>query len=432
MKAKSILSLLLMAAMLCCWTACSDSDNTGDNIDTDDKTAADNIMSASQIADYAVENFIAHVCEVEYDTVTYRPKSWTLNYGRVLNSATPSIRYDRADDQAAARQKFLAMVCQEIAVDTTLISGVITVDMGSHGYVRYSPSEEDGQLAQIDVRLNELPDLKQIVFMRTEAWPENAGNLGVCKNTVFKRNEGGRDVYYICIDECDDGVGYLIGFDTWTINPTGPSSTHHHKGRNCYDAWWWNLPGGANLIRYLRGFLYYSNGVKYPKAENIIRKIYKLQGGNPNNTRLCGEDALYNFLYSAGPLAGRKPYFKTGDDHCWVDTHKSGDNAWHWARTPYTVMEPTSVYWSKIAYECDEIDPNVYNGSNTHTCNVEQGSNWGVAWCCFQFGAEWIWKVAEWYSFQVPYIIEFHDTDAANLEGFKSRYTLSIVNMDDD
>ena len=92
-------------------------------------------------------------------------------------------------------------------------------------------------------------------------------------------------------------------------------------------------------------------------------------------------------------------------------------------------MEPTHIYWSKIAYECDEIDPNTHNGSNTHTCNVEQGDNWGVAWCCFQFGAEWIWKVGEWYSFQDPYIIEFSSKDAKDLKGFMTHFGLRKANF---
>lgn len=432
MKVRNLLALLLLAAIPCCWTACSDSDNEINQADQDDKPAEYQKMSAKTAADYAAENFIAHVCQVVYDTLTFRPVSWELNYGRVLYPATPNVRYDRAESQEAARQKFLSLICQEMEVDS-LFSGEIYVDMGSHGSVRYNPSAENGAFAEVEVNLKELPDLAKIVYVRPEAWPENAGKCGVNKNTVFKRSENfrgaSRDVYYICIDECDDGTGYLIGFDTWTIDPTGPSSDHHHKGRDCYDAWWRNLPGGAGLIRSLRGFLYYSNGARYDKAEKIIRKVYQLQGGNEHNARLCGEDALYNFLYSEGNLAGRKPYFKTGDDCCWVDTYGSGESAWHWARTPYTMMEPDHISWSKIEYECDEIDPYEYDGDNTHARN-SGASSWGQAWCCSQFGSEWIWKVNEWYSFQTPFVIEFHDTDATNLKEFRARYGLEIVNLD--
>ena len=428
MKTRSLLALLLMAAMAFCWTACSDKEDNEPNPDND-KSESDYVLTAAQIADYAADNFICHVCKVEIDSATAKPISWEVNYGRVLHPETPNVRYARAETLEDARQQFLSMICMEATVDSSSVIGVITVAMGSHGSVKYTPVDHNGEWARIDVNLKELPDLQTIVYCKPEAWPENAGDCGVKKHTVYKKNEGGRDVYYICVKECGgDGTGYLIGFDTWTVDGTYP--VHTYRKRNCYHAWWWNLPGGAGLIGHLRGFLYDKNGNKYDKAENIIRKIGKLQGGNSNNENLCGSEPLYNFLYSAGKLKGRKPYFKTGDDHCWVDTNKNIlYGTWHWARTPYTVMEPKEVYWSKIAYECDEIDPNTHNGSNTHTCNVEQGKNWGVAWCCFQFGAEWIWKAGEWYSFQSPYIIEFYDTDAANLQDFMEHYQLTKMNF---
>ena len=429
MKTRSFMAMLLMAALVCGWTACSDNEDN-DPINNGDKSDSDYELTAEQIADYAADNFICHVCKVEIDSTTMKPTSWEVNYGRVLHPETPNVRYTRAETLEKAREQFLSMICMEANVDSSSVIGTMTVDMGSHGSVKYVPVDHNGEWARVEVNLKELPDVQTLVYYKPEAWPENAGDCGVKKHSVYMRNESGHDVYYICIKECsDDGTGYLIGFDTWTIKGTYP--VHTYRGRNCYDAWWWNLPGGSKLIEYLRGFLYYSNGKKYDKAENIIREIGRRQGGNENNIKLCGSEPLYNFLYSEGNLRGRHPYFKTGDDHCWVDTHDpiiySGE--WHWARTPYTVMEPTHIYSSKIAYECDEIDPKVHNGSNTHTCNVEQGTKWGVAWCCFQFGAEWIWKCHEWYSFQTPYVIEFHDVDALNLQKFMEHYSLTKVNF---
>ena len=428
MKTRIFFALLLMAATGFCWTACSDKEDNESNADGD-KSAADYVMTPAQIADYAAENFITHVCKVEIDEADMKLKSWEVNYGRVLHPETPNVRYTRALSQEDALQQFQSMICTEASVNSIPSTGEMTVDMGSHGSVKYSPVNQNGEWARVEVNLKELPELQTIVFCKPEAWPENAGDCGVLRESVFKRNEEGHDVYYICIRESSEtGTGYLIGFDTWTIEGSTPD--HTYRGRNCYHAWWGNCPGGVDLIRQLRGFLYNRNGEKYDKAENIIRQIGRMQGGNPNNTEKCGDDALYNFLYSNGKLAGRKPFFRTGDDNAWIDTHHSiilGD--WHWILTPYTMMEPTQVYSSKIAYECDEIDPNTHNGSNTHTCNVEQNNNWGNAWAVFQFGAEWIWKVNEWYSFQKPFVIVFQDTDAADLQDFMSRYQLTKVDL---
>lgn len=433
MNKKLFFPLILMTAAFFSWNACSDSDDNVNITETEDKKASDYEMTAEQIDDYAVENFISHVCETEVDTVAWKLKSWKLRYGKVLHPETPYVRYVRFESQQAARKEFLSMICMEAAVDSFSVTGEITVKMGRHGWVKYIPGAYNGEWARIEVNLNELPDCQEIVFCKPEAWSENFDACGVDFGTLFKKG----DVYYICVQTPENtSVGYLMGFDTWTIN--GTYSDHKYRDRNCYDEWWWNLPGGSKVIDGLRAFLYkYPDGTRDGTSENIIRYISKHQGGHWANEANCGDYPLYNFLYSDGKLKGRKPYFKTGDDHAYIDEHDPPfvSGQWHWIRTPYTVLEPSHVYWSKIAYECDEIDPNKHNGSNTHTCNVEQGKNWGVAWCCFQFGAEWIWKVGEWYSFQKPFIIEFHSGDGgpnSDIEVFARRHGLTIVNGDFD
>lgn len=424
-----------MAATGFCWTACSDKEEDIKPGTDDDKTDAYYVMTPAQIADYATDNFICHVCKVEIDSATAKLTSWEVNYGRVLHPETPNVRYARAETLEKARQEFLSMICMEATIDSASVIGAMTVPMGSHGTVKYTPNEQNGEWARVEVNLKELPDLQTIVFCKPEAWPENAGNCGVAIHSVYKRKEKrikekkDVEVFYVCVRESRNGTGYLIGFDTWTVEPTGPN--HYYRDRNCYDQWWWNLPGGAGLIEDLRGLLYDYKGNKYDKGEKIIRYISKNQAGHQANYENCGDDPLYNFLYSEGKLKGRRPFFKTGDDHCWVDEHDPlfVSGVWHWVRTPYTMIEPTHISWSKIAYECDEIDPRTHDKSNTHTCNVEQGSNWGAAWCCYDLSEEWIWKVGEWFSFQTPYIIEYHDTDAENLADFMNRYNLTKVNI---
>lgn len=428
MKTKSLMTMLLMAAMACGWTACSDKEDNEPTPDND-RSDSDYIMTPAQIADYATDNFITHVCKVEFDSTTAKPISWDVNYGRVLYPETPKVRYARAETLEDTREKFLSMICMEATIDSSSVIGAMTVAMGSHGSVKYTPIDHNGEWARIDVNLKELPDLQAIVYSKPEAWPENADDIGVHRGNVFVKNEGGHDVYYICVKDCSDYPGYLIGFDTWTIS--SKDVEHKYRGKNCYHAWWWNLPGNSEVIRYLRSYLYKDAGAPRAEAVDRIQKISDMQGGHWANEANCGDKPLYNFLYSTGKLAGRTPFFQTGDDHAYIDTHNpifvSGQ--WHWIRIPYTMMEPTHISCSKIAYECDEIDPTTHNGNNTHTCNVEQGSNWGVAWCCFRFGAEWIWKVNEWYSFQRPYVIVFGESDGPRLQDFLDHHKLRKVNF---
>ena len=434
MKVKLFFSMLLIAAMPCIWTACSDNDNNeskAENGDNDDI----HIMTPEKIADIAADNFICHVCDVEIDSSTFRAKSWELNYGRVLYPATPDVRYDRAESQNAARQKFLSMISSVATVDSSSIAGVMKVDMGSHGSVQYTPVNQNGEWARIDVSLKELPDLQTIVFNKPGAWPLNSSDCGVKRNTVFSRIDSLKDVgnvlvYYICVKECGmDGTGYLIGFNTWTVEVLNHSDTHTYDGNRCFDAWWSPLPGGASVIECLRGFLYDSDGKKYEKAENIIHQISKLQGGSEEiNKKYCGDEPLYNFLYSTGPLAGKTPFFKTGNESCNVDTKSTSKGTYHFARAPYTRMTPKSVESTLIIYNCCDVDPSTHTVSNSMV--HDDGCADGQSWALSQYKETWINWTGEWFCFQRPFIIEFHDTDAANLSEFRTLYGLTQVNIE--
>ena len=438
MKVKLFFSMLLIATMPCIWTACSDNDNNGDVVENDDN---DDVITMTQenIADIAADNFIRHVCDVEIDSSTFRAKSWELSYGRVLYPATPDVRYDRAESQDAARQKFLSMISSVATIDSSSIAGVMKVDMGSHGSVQYTPVNQNGEWARIEVNLKELPDLRTIVFNKPEAWPLNATDCGVKRGTVFSRIETDEHnnniqhlVYYICVKECGmDGTGYLIGFDTWSVDPLDHSGNHTYDGYECYDACWNKLAGGASVIECLRGFLYYNDGTKYDKAEGIIRKIGEMQGGADKNKDFCGDEPLYNFLYSAGPFAGKNPFFKTGNDDYYVDTvTKKKKGTYHFARPPYTRMTPTSVQSTTIIYNCYQVSPTQSYPKKMNRVTHDAGRDEGQSWAISQYGAEWVWNTGKWFCFQRPFIIEFKDTDAANLPDFRTLYGLTQINID--
>ncbi|MCR5472613.1 MAG: hypothetical protein K6F02_05605 [Prevotella sp.] len=425
MKIKSFMTMLLILATACCFSACSDNE---DGNKTNEQTNQGHKLTPADIADFAASNFIWHVCDVEVDTATMQWKSWTLNYGQVLHPETPYMRYAQTNSREEARQKFLDMICSEATVDSSSVTGIITVDMGSHGTVKYTPVDKMGEWAHVDVNLKELPDLQTIVFCNQEAWPLNSNNCGVKRNQVFKGIKKGHEVFYICIKECGgDHYGFLIGFDTWTIEGTGPSD-HKYDGRKCYDVSWTPCIGDIEIMKYLHGFLYNGDKTRNKDAENIIKEISKRQGGHPNNKKLCGDLPLYNFLYSEGKLNGRWPFFKAGNEAPGISDCKGGTGEpYHFIRTPYTVIKPDSYRWSKICYNCSDVDPQGSFKSSWDmwtACNTDH-------WPVIQFKEQWIWKAGEWYSFQEPYVIKFWDTDAPNLKEFKKKYTLEDPNIDD-
>ena len=424
MSIKSLTTILLILATACCWSACSD--NEDDNM-VNEPTNQGYTLTPAEIADLAASNFVWHVCDVEVDTATMQWKSWTVSYGRALHPETPYMRYAQTDSREEARQKFLNMIGSEATVDSSSVTGIITVDMGSHGTVKYTPVDERGEWAHVDVNLKELPDLQTIVFCSQEAWPLNTNDCGVKSGKVFKGIKDGHEVFYICIKECGGNhYGFLIGFDTWTIKGTYPSD-HKYGGRKCYDAYWQPCTGGIEIMEYLHGFLYDGRGARNKKAENIIKEISQRQGGNPDNINLCGDLPLYNFLYSEGKLKGRWPFFKAGNEPLGKsDCEGKTGETYHFIRTPYTIITPTLCRWSKICYDCSDVDP---QGSYRHSWDMWTGcgdNHWPVK----QFGAQWIWKAGEWYSFQMPYVIKFWDTDAANLKDFKKKYRLEEPNID--
>ena len=434
MKIRTLFSVLLMTALTCHLTSCKDDDKIVGNTDPDEKEMAGYDMTSEQVDEYAAMNFISHVCQVEYDTLTYALKSWEPDYGRILFENTPTVRYTRALTEEDARNEFLSMICSVATIDSTAADGTMTVSMGSHGSVRYIPDHQNGHLAYIDVNLKELPDITRITFFRSDAWPENAGTCGgISPGTVLIGRRGGKDVYFLCVKGCGEtGTGYFIGFDTWTVTPVSPAG-HSHKKRTCYDEWWGNADGGKHLIECLRGYMYYYDGSKNPDAESTIRQISKLQGGHSNNGRLGGENALHDFLYGEGWFSGKTPFFKTGDDHCWVDTHGSkDDDKWHFVRTPCTriTSDHKGVESVMVCYDCDEVDPHNYDRNNSHTRD-ENKKKWGNSIVLDQFLDEWIWKVKEWYSFQSPWVITFHDTDASTFDEFCQKYHLEEANFDD-
>lgn len=406
MKRQLMLSLIAIA--LCCWTACSDNnDDISTSSEKSEKT--DEALTAEEIAEMTFDEFICSVCETEIDEETHRVKSWQLNYGKALDSSQPTVRYCKAESQEAARSIFLGMAAIESHVDSSSVVGILKVDVGSHGTLTYTPGTVGGELAHIDVNIKELPELTKIVLLKSEAWPENVDPyLGIYNGDVFKNG----DAYYVCIKDCANGVGYLIGFDTWTYQGNYPSSSHTYKGRTCYDPYWDGAvsSGGTDVIRALHEFLYHG-GKRNSESEGIIRMM-----GNAQNNQ---GDALVNALYSD------IVFFKIGNDRAWCDGYNNKKGTWHKTRCPYTrMLSNGGIVFRKVKYECDEIWDN--------TCDVfEDGSetSWGKSLVRDHFGGWWKDYTMKWDQFLNPYVIVYRNTDADTYNEFLAKKGLSVPNF---
>ena len=129
--------------------------------------------------------------------------------------------------------------------------------------------------------------------------------------------------------------------------------------------------------------------------------------------------------------AGKDAFFKTGNDAYYVDTvTKKKKGTYHFARPPYTRMTPTSVQSTTIIYNCYQVSPTQSYPKTMDRVTHDAGRDEGQSWAISQYGAEWVWNTGKWFCFQRPFIIEFHDTDAANLPDFRNLYGLTQVNIE--
>lgn len=392
--------LMLLAAVLGLASCRDDADDVTPSDDDDEILE----MTAEDRAEYAFQNFLFHVCQTESDSVTLKMKSWQLNYGRMLEPASPTVRYAKAASPEDARQQFRSMICYEAMVDSSSIAGILKVDMGTHGTVDYIPSNQNGEWARAQVSIQELPDLTEIVWLTPEAWPENDYDTylaDVLRGNVYRQWD--TNIYYLCVQECTKtGTGYLIGFDTWTYDPNPPLA---HG--SCSHAWWAPCPGNEKPIEELRLFMYKGNsGLKDSVSMDIIQKMSRGQTGG---------DALSDYLYE-----GKGVLFKTGPDWCWVDTKDGGD--WHWIRTPMTVMYPTWTGASKLAYDGSRSHERYINIEQFNGSHSWKNQKWKVCWVNWILGDSWIWDVNKWNRFQRPLIIEFKHDEARSVEEFLNNH----------
>lgn len=406
-----LLSFMLLAMVYGSFSACSNTDVAA--YSNDFKEEMNVALSADQIAEITFDEFISYVCTTERDSATYKLKSWEVNYGKALYPAKPTVRYSKAESQEAARRIFLGMLATETPVDSSSAAGILTADVGEYGKLTYTPQTTEGELARITVDLKDLPELTEIVLLKPEAWPEDGDPyLGIYNGDVFMRD----GFYFVCIKDCSNGDGYLVGFDmSYYDSWLPPVDTHTYKGRDCYHPFWWGQvnANGTDIIRALYQFLY-RGGSADPDAVNTIRTIGDKQASSG--------DALVKALYND------QVFFKLGDDHMWQDAHNWSDKkhtGWHNMRLPYTRMcSNGDIEYRKVRFECDQI--------NEHTCDIYpdgKETKWGHSLTIDRFGVWWKDATVKWNQFLSPEVIIYRNYDAASYNDFLAKQNLSVPNF---
>ena len=387
MKTKFINILALFVFVVCSALplACSNKDNDTSSENDGEVTEDFPVYSQEQINEWAANNIIYWLCETQTDTLTNQIVSHTPDYGVVLNSSTPTVRYTRAATFEDARKAFLAWITSD-ANRESKIDGEISVNMGSEGSVTFRPETGDGKVAIVDIQMTRLPEISQVIFVKQEAWPENS-NVGITQGSTWIKD----GKVYVCVKDCANGTGYLVHFITtyrrFLSHEVKYKKNFFHKTvtyRFCHDVYP-SRPaeeytrGGHYVVDAIRTYLYMLNlgqWMKNPKAEEVIRQIEKIQG----------VDKLYDCLYN------KNVFFFHGDEGGYIDTNARQEDTYsHFIRMPYCRMTPGDVDSRKFRYNCfapESVDDFIYEGN--------QSVSGPVPSLLLQvYGVDWTWNCSD-------------------------------------
>lgn len=194
-------------------------------------------------------------CKAELDKdgeITYTP-----DWGTVLYSTTPMVRYVEAYDLEDAYRWFTYLVN---VAELDMQQNITEYKIEGHGSIRFNPSTTSDRVATIHVDLVAMPEVKEFVFITKDRWPHNDRspfNYGA----VYKENSTGNR--YVCIAESRSGIGMMITFD----NNTGENWKMEHLSRN--RLWINDLPVEHEL-EIIRKFLY--NNINGTYVEDFTAK----------------------------------------------------------------------------------------------------------------------------------------------------------------
>lgn len=303
---------MIVAASLSCWTACSneDDDPVDEPEDPEEFIEETEPLTRQDSLDIAFMNVVSTLCQT--DSTLYEQGgssgNFSPDYGTVLYTVTPTVRYNVAESTEDAKGKFSLAFATAIDFAGAQDDGnTIRIDLGSKGTIEFEPAQEDGKVGVLIVNVPQIPDLTQIVWLQNEAWPLNEDNGGASIGKTFKSPDGKR---WVCIQTPESAPnGILVTFDntSWLPAQWDPSCsgaidndpgwhyTHYYLDERDWKSWLHGYASSEDL-KVLNIFMYNNHGASHdPKADDVF-----------NNPKFMSAD-MYNAIY------GQDRYYCCGD-----------------------------------------------------------------------------------------------------------------------
>ena len=352
----SILWGMLLVGLLFGWTACSEKD---DELEPDEQevfTEETEPMIRQDSLNIAFMNIVSTLCETDSTFVQEEDHSGNYKpaYGTLLYSVTPTVRYKVAESAEDAKGQFLSAFATAIEFAGAKDDGTtVRIDLGTKGNVEFEPAHAEGKEGILNVDIPQIPDLTQVVWLQSEAWPQNDGNGGTKVGQTFKTPDGRR---WVCIQTPESVTGVLVTFDDYPeIQQSWDPACN---GQFKYEGWqyakffanekewksWLHWYASSEDLITLNRFMYNSiDGSHSKKAEKVFS----------NPTFMTPE--RYNAIY------GQNRYYCCGDNtwgYTTSNTHKY--KVWY-----YNSFRKT---WK----EGSEMHPYLFMGNRWYVMN----SNW--------------------------------------------------------
>ncbi|MCR5140297.1 MAG: hypothetical protein K6B45_09070 [Bacteroidaceae bacterium] len=380
MKSKKSLSVLCVAVVFgCCWTACESDLFEGTGKTTSSLTRSDSVQ-------IALSNIIKGLCETDStlkDKLEMNVVSFEPNYGMVVYSVTPTVRYVLVESADYARGLFMSKFLPAIQFTKADTLGTnIRINLDAYGSVEYTPMQTNGSLAAIDVNVPQIPNLTQVFFVSPEALPQN-GNGQLEAGNVLRYKDGR---YWICIRPANYG-GLLVTFDRKDGNPfNGNDGQYNPKPTFVNDpfvtycqttetSWYPKVNNNSYINRgfpsreqldALQRFMYNDDGTRRSIAEDAFTFAIKNRGGKnlydcmfeDGKVYCCGDGADY----WDGPTR-TYTYSKYSSNYIWPFTYKNG---WHDHEYDYTTRVCRTSWYIMRRYASDTNDFFYEDGWETH------------------------------------------------------------------
>lgn len=155
----------------------------------------------------AMQQIINNLCDV--DTVNGQAV-YDFKIGQVLDETMPTEYSVGCETLEEAINLFRYSI---LGADNEPedMNGVLDLDLGDYGKLTFSPGGDNGALATLTVRLEELPLLTKLYFIPETLWPDNYSSPFQRGDIVYDKTEGRM---YVCIADYNAGRdGILFTLD---------------------------------------------------------------------------------------------------------------------------------------------------------------------------------------------------------------------------